>query len=54
VVQQLQALRNSTSGVSIDEELTLMLQYQRSYQAAARMLTVMDEMLDRVINSLVR
>lgn len=52
--QQLQSLRNAVSGVSIDEELTLMLQYQRSYQAAARMLTVMDEVLDRIINSLVR
>ncbi|HXG23490.1 MAG TPA: flagellar basal body rod C-terminal domain-containing protein, partial [Chthonomonadales bacterium] len=52
--QQLQSLRNAVSGISIDEELTLMLQYQRSYQAAARMLTVMDEVLERVINSLVR
>ncbi len=38
------------SGVSTDEELTDMLQYQRAYEAAARVITVLDEMLDRLIN----
>lgn len=52
VVQQLQNLRNSVSGVSIDEEATHLQQYQRSYQAAARLVSVFDEMLDRIINGM--
>jgi flagellar hook-associated protein 1 FlgK len=50
--QQLQALRNTISGVSLDEELTHMIQYQRAYQAAARIVTVMDDLLNRVINGM--
>lgn len=52
VIQQLQNMRSSVSGVSLDEELTHMLQFQRSYQAAARLLTVMDSMIDQVVNGL--
>jgi flagellar hook-associated protein 1 FlgK len=38
------------SGVSTDEELTDMLQYQRAYEASARVITVIDDMLDKLIN----
>jgi flagellar hook-associated protein 1 len=38
------------SGVNLDEEMTNMLQYQRSYQAAARVVTTVDEILDTLIN----
>ncbi|MCW3038678.1 MAG: flgK [Solirubrobacterales bacterium] len=44
------ARRQSVSGVSLDEELTDMLRYQRGYQAASRALSTMDEMLDVLIN----
>ncbi len=50
VVQQLQNLRDSTSGVSLDEELTHMLQYQRSYQAASKLVTTYDDMIQTIIN----
>lgn len=50
VVQQLQNMRDSTSGVNLDEELTHMLQYQRSYQAAAKLVTTFDSLIDSVIN----
>ena len=43
--------RGSVSGVSIDEEMTNMLAFQHGYQAAARMITAMDEVLDKLINS---
>lgn len=42
--------RQSVSGVSIDEEMTNLMQYQHSYTAAARMITTIDEMLDVLIN----
>lgn len=52
--QQLQNLRESLSGVSLDEELTQMLQHQRSYQAAARLLTTMDDILGTLIETVGR
>ncbi|MEW5946995.1 MAG: flagellar hook-associated protein FlgK [bacterium] len=42
--------RQEISGVSIDEELTRMIESQRAFQAASRMINTIDEMLDRVIN----
>lgn len=44
--------RLSVSGVSIDEEVANMLKFQRSYSAAARMMTAMDETLDILINKM--
>jgi flagellar hook-associated protein 1 FlgK len=49
-VDQVQQQRESVSGVSIDEEMTKMVQYQQSYNAAARVMTAVDEMLDILIN----
>lgn len=42
--------RQSMGGVSTDEEMTNMMKYQYSYNAAARMITVLDGMLDTLIN----
>lgn len=42
--------RQSTSGVSVDEEMVNMIQFQRGYQASARAMTTIDEMLDQLIN----
>ena len=47
---QVDASRESVSGVSIDEEMTNMLQFQHAYSAAARMITTIDETLDVLIN----
>jgi flagellar hook-associated protein 1 FlgK len=47
---QVDASRESVSGVSIDEEMTNMLQFQHAYSAAARMITAIDETLDVLIN----
>lgn len=43
--------RESLSGVSIDEEAQNLIRFQKSYAAAARVLTAMDEMLDVLINN---
>jgi flagellar hook-associated protein 1 FlgK len=42
-------LRESVSGVSLDEEMTNLMSFQRGYQASARTLTTMDEMLETLI-----
>ena len=41
---------DANSGVNIDEEMTNLLMYQRSYQASARVITAVDEMMDTLIN----
>jgi flagellar hook-associated protein 1 FlgK len=47
--QQLEAQQQSVSGVSIDEEMVSILQYQQVYQAAAKMIQQTAEMLNTVI-----
>lgn len=42
--------RSSVSGVSIDEEMTDLVKFQKAFQASARIITTVDEMLDEVIN----
>jgi flagellar hook-associated protein 1 len=44
--------RQSISGVSLDEEMTNMIQFQHAYNASARNITVIDEMLDKIINGM--
>lgn len=46
--------RASMSSVSLDEEMTNMITFQQAYNASARMLTVMDETLDKIINGMGR
>jgi len=42
--------RMSVMSVSMDEEMSTMMRYQYAYQSAARILNVLDSMLDRIIN----
>jgi len=49
-VAQAQALRQQLSGVSLDEEATRLMELQRSYQAASRMVTVIDSLSETIIN----
>lgn len=44
--------RMSTSNVSLDEEFTDMVRFQHGYNAAARMITTIDQLLDRIINQM--
>jgi flagellar hook-associated protein 1 FlgK len=50
LVQLLSRRREDVSGVSLDEEATNMIRFQRAYEAAARLLTAFDEMLDTLVN----
>jgi len=47
---QVDASRESVSGVSIDEEMTNMLKYQHAYSAAAKMVSAIDQTLQTLIN----
>jgi flagellar hook-associated protein 1 len=49
IVQSLQNQRDSVSSVSLDEEMTNLVMYQQGYQASARALTAMDDMLSQLI-----
>lgn len=42
--------RDSLMGVSIDEEMSDLIKYQKAYQASARIITTIDEMLDTVLS----
>jgi flagellar hook-associated protein 1 FlgK len=46
---QLQNRRQSISGVSIDEETVQMLQFQRAYEASARLIRIVDELLQTTL-----
>ena len=50
VTDQLLGLRESVAGVNQEEELVDMVRFQKGYNAAARLLTAIDEMLDKLIN----
>ncbi|MDU2063409.1 MAG: flagellar hook-associated protein FlgK [Sporomusaceae bacterium] len=50
LVDQVENSRQSVSGVNMDEEMTNMITFQKGYSAAARVLTTMDEMLEKLIN----
>jgi flagellar hook-associated protein 1 FlgK len=50
VLGQLQDQRGSISGVSLDEEAANMLQYQRAYDAAAKVVTTINDMLEAAVN----
>lgn len=44
--------RQAVTGVSLDDEMVDMIRFQQAYAAAARTITTMDQMLDRIINGM--
>jgi flagellar hook-associated protein 1 len=50
IVTTIDERRSSVSGVSLDEEMTNMIRFQRGYQASSRAMSTMDDMLDTLIN----
>jgi len=50
IMTYLKNLRESISGVSLDEELTEMIRFQKGYEAAARYITTVNSLLDTIIN----
>ena len=52
IMDDLRNMRDSISGVNIDEELSEIMKFQHGYNAAAKFITVWDNLLDTVINRL--
>ncbi len=50
IMKDLSDMRESISGVNMDEELANMIKFQHGYAAASRFITAVDEMLDTIIN----
>ncbi|MBS2940017.1 flagellar hook-associated protein FlgK [Nocardioides sp. J2M5] len=50
LTDQVDGAREQLSGVNIDEEMVTMMQSQRAYEAAARVMTTLDSVLDTLIN----
>lgn len=51
---QISKNRDAHNSVSLDEEMTNMITFQQAYNANARMITVVDETLDKIINGMGR
>ncbi|MBA2849783.1 flagellar hook-associated protein FlgK [Thermosulfuriphilus ammonigenes] len=51
LVNQLQMIRDSVSGVSLDEEMANLVKFQHAFAAAAKIMTISDEMLDVLVNA---
>ncbi len=50
LLQSLQARREEISGVSLDEEMLNLIKFQRSYEAAAKIVGIVDELLETLIS----
>jgi flagellar hook-associated protein 1 FlgK len=50
VLKQLTNQKASISGVSLDEEASNLIQYQRAYEAAARVISIIDTLTSTTIN----
>lgn len=51
LVNQVENSRQSVSGVSLDEEMANLIKFQSAYNSAARMITTLDELYNKLINS---
>lgn len=50
VMNQIDDRRSSLSGVSLDEEMTEMIKFQHAYNANARLINAIDEMVEQIVN----
>ena len=50
MLSQLTSQRNALSAVSLDEEAANLTQYQRAYEAAAKLFSITDEMMASALN----
>jgi len=50
--ESLMKQRDSISGVSIDEEMTKLIQTQHAYIASSKLITIVDKLTEQLINSI--
>ena len=51
-LSQAKNLRQQMSGVSLDEEATIVIQFQRAYEATSRMISILNQLTEDTINLL--
>lgn len=51
ITGQLNAMKDATSGVSLDEEMADLIKYQQAYSAAAKLITSSDEMMQTLLQA---
>lgn len=49
ILTQISNQKNSFSGVSLDEEMTNMIKFQRAYEASAKLIKTVDDMMSTII-----
>lgn len=54
ILKEIDNLRANVSGVSLDEEMVNLIQFQHAYNASAKVISTIDSLLDVVVNGLVR
>ncbi|HVU25906.1 MAG TPA: flagellar hook-associated protein FlgK [Opitutus sp.] len=52
IEQLVRSQRDSVSGVSLDEEMSDLVRFQRAYQASSRVFSIVNDLLDTVVNHL--
>ncbi len=50
MVNKIGEIRDSISAVSLDEEMTNIIKFQRAFQAAAKLISISDEMLNTLLS----
>jgi flagellar hook-associated protein 1 FlgK len=49
LIDRLSEVRDSVSGVNLDEEMTELMKIQRAYEASAKLISITDEMLQALM-----
>jgi flagellar hook-associated protein 1 FlgK len=50
ILDQLNSYRESVSGVSLDEEMVNLIKFQHAYEAAAKLISTVDELLTNLLD----
>ena len=54
MIKEIQTSKLNVSGVSLDEEMINLVQYQHAYNASAKVVSTINSLLDVVVNGLIR